>query len=220
MKMPASKAIEQLEHAQRDWVRRDGAALDVAELPSFGFSHRSLMWWGTAAMMAIEGTVFALAVVVYFYLRSHSETWPMDSAPPALRWGTLNTLILLASLIPNQWTKRVAEKLDLRRVRIGLIVCLLFSLAFLVVRGFEFTTLNCRWDDNAYGSIVWTLMGLHTTHLLTDFIDSAVLTAAMFTSPIEGRRFVDVSENAVYWYFVVLTWLPIYAVVYWAARSL
>ena len=28
-------------------VRR-GSALDVAGLPSYGFSHRSLMWWGRA----------------------------------------------------------------------------------------------------------------------------------------------------------------------------
>ena len=40
----------------------------------------------------------------------------------------------------------------------------------------------------------------------------------MFTGPIEERRFVDVSENAVYWYFVVAAWLPIYGVLYWAPR--
>ena len=60
---------------------RDGA-LDVRGLPSFGFSHSSLMWWGTAGLMAIESTVFALAIVMYFYLRSHSDSWPM-SAPAA-----------------------------------------------------------------------------------------------------------------------------------------
>jgi heme/copper-type cytochrome/quinol oxidase subunit 3 len=212
------EALRRREHAQHEWVHHDGAALDVAELPSFGFSHRSLMWWGTAGMMALEGTVFALALVVYFYLRVHSTTWPMSSLPPELQWGTLNTLILLASLIPNQWTKQAAERLDLPKVRIGISVCLAFSLAFLVVRGFEFTTLYCRWDDNAYASIVWMLMGLHTTHLFTDFWDSAVLTALMFKEPVEGKSFVDVSESCVYWYFVVLTWLPLYAVIYWASR--
>jgi heme/copper-type cytochrome/quinol oxidase subunit 3 len=214
-----SESMQQLDRAQH-WVRHEGSALDVTELPSFGFSHRSLMWWGTAAMIAIEGTVFALALVAYFYLRSHSATWPMSSAPPELLWGSVNLLILLASLVPNQWTKRAAEKLDLRKTRIAMVVCLLFSVAFLGVRWLEFTTLNCRWDDTAYGSVVWLLMGLHTTHLLTDALDSAVLTALMFTGPAEGRRFVDVSENAVYWYFVVLAWLPIYAVVYWAPRAL
>ena len=40
----------------------------------------------------------------------------------------------------------------------------------------------------------------------------------MFVGPIEEQRFVDVEENAVYWYFVVLAWLPIYGVIYWAPR--
>ena len=31
-------------------------------------------------------------------------------------------------------------------------------------------------------------------------------------------KFVDVSENALYWYFVVFTWLPIYAIVYFGPR--
>ena len=41
-----------------------------------------------------------------------------------------------------------------------------------------------------------------------------------FTGPIEEKRFVDVSENSYYWYFVVFAWLPIYGVIYWAPRLL
>jgi cytochrome c oxidase subunit III len=48
--------------------------------------------------------------------------------------------------------------------------------------------------------------------------DTGVLTALMCIGPIEERRFVDVSENSMYWYFVVLTWLPIAAVIYLAPR--
>jgi len=62
-------------------------------------------------------------------------------------------------------------------------------------------------------------MLLHTVHLVTDFIDSVVLGVLMFTGPLSGRRFVDVSENAVYWDFVVLSWLPLYAVIYFGARG-
>ena len=64
------------------------------------------------------------------------------------------------------------------------------------------------------------MLGLHTTHIVTDFLDSSVLTVLMFTGPVEEHRFVDVEENAVYWYFVVLSWLPIYGVIYWAPRLL
>ena len=200
-------------------LQPQGAALDVGSLPSFGFSHRSLMWWGTLGLMAIEGTVFALAVVTYFYLRSHAQRWPLASPPPALLWGTLNTAILLVSLWPNHLAKQAAERLDREGVQRWLTACLGIAVLFLVVRWLEFDALHVRWDADAYGSIVWTLMGLHTFHLITDTWDTAVLDVLFFTGPLEGKRFVDVSENALYWIFVVLSWLPIYAVVYLAPRG-
>jgi heme/copper-type cytochrome/quinol oxidase subunit 3 len=149
--------------------------------------------------------------------------WPLSTLPPALTWGTLNTVVMLTSALPNHWTKKAAEELDVRRTRVGLLVCVLWAAVFIGIRWLEFDTLNCRWDDDAYGSIVWLLMGLHTVHLLTDFGDSVVLAVLLFQKPLPGRRFVDVSENAVYWYFVVLAWLPIYALVYllpqpWAGK--
>lgn len=196
-----------------------GAALDVRELASFGFGQRSLMWWGTNGLMAIEGMVFALAIVSYFYLRSHADRWPMSTPPPALVWGTVNTVVLLVSLWPNWLAKRAAERLDRRGVQLWVTVCLLFALAFLAVRWLEFDNLNVRWDSDAYGSIVWLLLGLHTTHLVTDTFDTAVLDVLFFTGPLEAKRYVDVSENALYWVFVVLSWLPIYGVLYLSPRG-
>jgi heme/copper-type cytochrome/quinol oxidase subunit 3 len=196
----------------------EGRLLDVSTLPTFAFGHRSPMWWGTMGLMLIEGTVFALAIMAYFYLRSHATAWPMTRFPPELIWGNVNTAIMLISMVPNHFAKQAAERLDLQKVRLWMVVCLLISFLFLGVRVLEFGALNTRWDSDAYGSAVWMLMGLHTTHLVTDAYDSAVLTVLTFTGPMEGKRYVDVSENAAYWYFVVLSWIPIYLVVYWGAR--
>jgi cytochrome c oxidase subunit 3 len=198
-------------------VRR-GDALDVANLPSYGFGHRSLMWWGPAGMIAIEGMAFAFMIVVYFYLRDRADTWPPAGEPPDLLWGTLNLGIILASAIPNAYTDRAAIDHDLRKTRIGLVACAIVGLALCGVRALEFTTLNVRWDDNAYGSVVWVLLGLHTFNLVTDYADTLVLTVLMLKGPLEGKRFVDVAENSGYWHFVVLSWVPIYAVVYWGPR--
>jgi cytochrome c oxidase subunit III len=195
-----------------------GRVLDVSGLPTYAFGHRSLMWWGTLGMVLIEATVFAIAIVTYFYLRDQSYTWPPHGAPPLLLYGTLHTVVLLLSAIPNHWTKHRAEREDLRGVRIGLVVCLLFAGVLLVIRAFEFGALQTSWNTSAYGSIVWALMLLHTIHLVTDVIDTVVLAVLMFTGPLSGRRFVDVSENAMYWYFVVGSWLLIYATVYLAPR--
>lgn len=194
------------------------AALDVSGLPSFGYGHRSLMWWSTVGLMLIEGSVFAIGLMMYFYLRSLAQVWPLDAPPPALLWGSANTLVLLASMVPNQLGKRAADREERGRACLWIWVCLAFALVFLVLRGFEFATLNVKWYANAYGSVVWLLLGLHTTHLITDTVDTAVLGVLLITGPFEGKRFVDVSENALYWYFVVLSWLPIYAVIYLAPR--
>jgi len=202
-----------------DTVTR-GRTLDVAELPTVVFSHRSLMWWGTLGVMAIESTVFALSIMAYFYLRSHQATWPITSLPPDLRWGTINTVVMLVSFLPAHLAKRAAERMNLGGVRIWLVVSTVFGVAFTIIRGFEFATLNVRWDSNAYGSVVWLLLGLHTTHIVTDLLDTIVLTVLFFTGPLDGKRFVDVSENSFYWYFVVAAWLPIYFVIYWGARAL
>jgi cytochrome c oxidase subunit III len=168
--------------------------------------------------MLIEGFMFAILIAAYFYFRSHLPHWPPGLLPPNLKWGTLNTLVLLLSVLPNIWYKRAAEREDLGVVRVGLLVSLVFAIAFIVIRAIEFGSLNCSWDSNAYGSVIWTLLGFHTTHLVTDFLDTAVLTTLMFTGPIEGKRFSDVSDNAFYWFFVVGAWIPIYVVIYLAPR--
>jgi heme/copper-type cytochrome/quinol oxidase subunit 3 len=187
--------------------------IDVSGLPTFAFGNRTLLWWATACLMAIEGTVFAITIVSYVYLRGRQPEWPPNLPAPGLFWGTVNTVIMLASALPNHITKKYAEKLELGPTRLWLAVCILFAAAFLGVRVFEYGALNCRWDTNAYGSIVWVLLSLHTVHLLTDFVDTVVLEAVLFYKPT-SKRFVDVSENAMYWYFVVLSWIPIYVVIY------
>jgi len=40
----------------------------------------------------------------------------------------------------------------------------------------------------------------------------------MDTGPLDGRRFVDVAENAGYWWFVIAAWLPIYFTLYLVPR--
>ncbi len=194
--------------------------LDVSPLPEYAFGHQGLIWWGTVGFMVIEGSMFVIGLVVYFYLRLKVQEWPPSLPDPELPFGTANLLLVLASLAPNQLAKQAAERLDLRGVRLWLSVLVAVGVVSVVLRGFEYTTLGCRWDDNAYGSIVWVLLSMHTIHVATDVVDSGVLLALAFTRPVAPKRFVDFSENSLYWYFIVAWWVPIYAVIYLAPRWL
>ena len=198
---------------------KEESAYDLSSLPTNAFGSRSLTWWGTLAFMSLEGTGSALAIASYLYLMVLAPKWPLNSPPPDLGPGTWVTLLLIASEPLNRLLAGWARQEDMRKVRLGLIGMCLFGIAPLIVRAFEFPNLNVRWDSDAYGSIVWFLLGLHTTHLLTDVADTVVLTVLMFTRHgWNGRRFSDVSDNAFYWDFVILSWLPIYFLIYWVPR--
>jgi heme/copper-type cytochrome/quinol oxidase subunit 3 len=192
----------------------------VAELPTHKFGPSSLTWWGILGFMVIEGAGFALTFAAYFFLMGHEQAWPPEGRlPPNLLWGTLFTIIILLSEIPNTMIKKAAHERDVPSIRVLMPVIVGIGGVLLIIRGFEFSNLNCRWTDDAYSSIIWALLLLHTSHILTDWIDTAVLWALMMT-PLgyEGRRLVDTDENSLYWRYVWLLWLPIYLMIYWVPR--
>lgn len=193
---------------------------DLAALPTHAFGHRSMTWWGVVAFFVIEAMGFAMAIVAYFFILNLEQNWPPPETPlPNPLAGTFFTLLLLGSEIPNTMLKRAAEKGELRRVRKLLLLMNLLCAAMMLCRVFEFASLNVWWSDNAYGSILWALLLLHVVHFVTDWVDTIVLTGLMHTKEgMEGRRFVDVSENSMYWRFVWVCWLPIYVMIYWLPR--
>ena len=194
--------------------RRKEPVMDLSRLPTYGFGPKMTMAWGTLGFILLESTGFAFAAGVYLYLAVSNDQWPMGGPPPGLLWSSLITVALVASLIPNHIAKKNAREEKLPQVRRDLVIMCLAGAVPLILRGFEFTTLYVRWDQNAYGSIIWILLSLHTLHLVTDLADTIVLTVLMFTRHGHGKRFSDVEDNAVYWDFVVISWLPIYALLY------
>jgi len=193
---------------------------DLAPLATHGFSHRALTWWGLIAFFLIEGTAFAMAIAAYFFLMNQDQAWPPPPfAPPDLLAGTLFTIVMLMSEIPNSLAKHAADHGALRNLRRLLLVHGAIGLVLLGLRGWEFASLNVLWTDNAYGSILWALLLLHTLHFATDWVDTIVLACLMHGKHgMEGRRFVDCSENTIYWRFVWLSWLPLYVLIYWLPR--
>ena len=193
---------------------------DVADLPTHKFGPSSLTWWGIIGFMIIEGTFFALAFAAYFFLMGHEQGWPPEARQaPNLLWGTLFLVVILLSEIPNTMIKKAARERDVPTIRALMPVIIGIGGVLLVIRGFEFNTLTCRWTDDAYSSIVWAVLFLHTTHILTDWGDTVVLWFLMMTDVgWEGRRLVDTDENCLYWRYVWLLWIPVYLLVYWVPR--
>jgi cytochrome c oxidase subunit I+III len=189
--------------------------LDVSELPTVVFGSRTTLWWGVTGLITIEGTVFAIVAATYFYLRGGAVEWPPPGvSQPPLALTTAFLAVLLASLAPMHWTNKAALRGDLRGIQIWLAVTTVLGAACLVMRGFEFSLLSYEWRSHAYGSVVWTILSLHTLHLLTSIGENVLFLVLLAKGPVEDKHLLDVTVNGLYWFFVVAAWVPFYFILY------
>ena len=197
-------------------VRR---VLDVSELPDLVFGPRDLMWWGTVGFMVIEGTTLVLAMLSYLYLSKNFQGWPPYGTPePSLGVPIAQLVTMLVSIPLMVWLQRVSRRFDLRGVRWGMLLATVFNTAFVVLRWFELRALNVKWDTNAYGSAQWLLVLAHATLLLIELLEVAGMAALFWVGPVEKKHFTDASDLALYWYFMVGIWVPIFVLSYLLPR--
>jgi cytochrome c oxidase subunit 3 len=195
--------------------------LNISALPGIGFGVCAPLWWGNLLMVAIEGTLFMLAIVTYYYLSLSYDTFPPARTPdPDLLWGTLNVALLLLSNVPAYIVQRAAEKDDERAVLWMLGITILLGFLGIWLRVYEFHGLHCRWDSTAYGSIIWTTLGMHTFHLIAATAESCLLFVWCLVKGLDKKHRLDLEVNSVYWYFMTISFAVIYIVIYWSPRFL
>ncbi len=188
---------------------------DVSRLPRTVFGNRALMWWGTVGFIIIEGTTLFICAVSYFYLRRNYATWPPEHIyRPALLIPTIQAVLMLGSNIPMHAVDRASHRMDLASVRRGLVICSILIVAMSVLRIFEFQALNVRWDTTAYGSAAWATLTTHGTLLILEMAETIAITIMLFGKSVEERDLSGVSDNALYWYFLTGSWIPLYVIVF------
>jgi heme/copper-type cytochrome/quinol oxidase subunit 3 len=189
--------------------------LNVSGLPSFAFGRRDPRWLAVLLLIAIEGSVFGLVLFAYFYLRLGVQVWPPTTpGPTEIAFGGAIATALVASAVTTHFVNRSAYVASLTRARFWLLLTTVLSAAALALRAVELTQVPFRWDSNAFGSVFWAALCLHTMHLIAGTVENALFLALLYLGPIEKKHLVDLEVNGIYWYFVVLSWLPLYAILY------
>ena len=200
-------------------MTRRAIDVDVSELPDFAFGHRDTSWWGTLVFMLVEGTTLAVCLASYFYLRRNFADWPPPRDPLPAVWPTLVCWALaLASLYPAQKAKEAAMEHDEGATTRWLVLTAALGVALVAVRFVQFGHLGTRWDEHAYGSIVWMTMGLKFTIILTDVADTLVLTAIFLTGRAEDKHYVATDDNALYLKFTAVVIFVVDAVIVLSPR--
>jgi cytochrome c oxidase subunit 3 len=188
--------------------------LDVSHLPTTGFGPRMTLWWGMIVFIAIEATVLAMLMVTYLYMWMFAAAWPpADTSPPGILWATLQAALMAASMPLGFYTDRAAQREDDHRTLVLLLAMIAAGAASLGLRAAELADLNVRWDTNAYGSVLWTILLVHAAHVLAETVENILLAVVFWSGWREKKHFVDVHANMVYWYFVAGGWLLLYGLV-------
>jgi heme/copper-type cytochrome/quinol oxidase subunit 3 len=200
-------------------VRSQRALIDVSALPTVVFGSRATSWWGMMCFMAVESLTLSVCAVSYFYLRKNFQAWPPEGTPlPSLLLPSLALVALLASNFLAIMLDRAAKKENFARTKLMLVVSTLAGIALFVLRIFEFGSLNTSWDSNAYGSIAWATMAFHGSLMLMDVLETGGLAFIYLFGKPQRKHYVHASENAIYWGFTTLSWVPLYVIVFWGPR--
>lgn len=177
------------------------------------------IFWGIVGLITVEITVFSTLIASYFYYKAGQPDWPPADAPKLLV-PTINSVVLALSSLAISIADRGIRDGNQRRLRIGLLASIVFAIVFLALKGYELWHKPYQWDDHAYGSIVWTMLGLHTLHVFSVLLKSCVMTVLAFRGYFSEHSYVGVQVNGLYWHFVVVIWIPIYFTIYISPRVL
>jgi heme/copper-type cytochrome/quinol oxidase subunit 3 len=182
-----------------------------------GGAGRPLGYWGSMVMIATEAMLFLLLLFAYNQLRVRADRWPLgDIAEPELVKSGFRSVVLLASSIPMHLADRAAEEGNQAKLRWSLAVGWLMGAVFLVGHFEEWAGLLHEFtpQTNAYGSLFYTITGLHALHLMIGLLIAGYLFIGAVAGRYENASTNGVKNGILYWHFVDVVWVAVYSTLY------
>ncbi len=174
--------------------------------------------WGMVLLITTEASFFAYLLFSYFYLASMARgAWP-PTGVPALQLALPNTVILIVSSGTMWWGEVGIRNGNQGRLRLGLLVTLVLGLTFLTIQGVEYSRKTFTPASSAYGSLFFTITGFHGAHVFAGLLMNVVIQVRAWLGHFTARRHLAVSNIALYWHFVDVVWIVVFASLYLTPR--
>jgi len=165
---------------------------------------------GLGIFLAVVGALFTLLVSAYLIRLSGSDWWSIPI--PRVLW--VNTATLAASSVALQWAKTEA-RLDRGDVlNTALAVAFVLAVLFLggqVLAWRQLVSAGYVLADNPSNSFFYMITGLHGLHILGGLFVLGRTTIRARTSPVRAKVSLSVDLCAIYWHFMLVVWLILFA---------
>jgi cytochrome c oxidase subunit 3 len=222
----------------------DGLRGVVADLSSDQRAFKNVSWGKAMMWIFLlsDTFIFSSFLISYMTVRiSTTDPWPNPSQVFALTlWGHEIPLILIAImtfiLISSSGTMAMAVNFGYRKDRVKTFVLLLLTAAlgatFVGMQAFEWTKLIMEgvrpwenpWGAAQFGSSFFMITGFHGTHVSIGVIFLLIVAAKVLRGDLDRQRpgfltgrkgnYEMVEIMGLYWHFVDLVWVFIFAVFY------
>jgi heme/copper-type cytochrome/quinol oxidase subunit 3 len=181
-----------------------------------GISNAKLGIW---LFLASEVMLFATLFTTYIVLRMGAATWPWGWDALNVPLATLNTVILISSSVTIVMAYARAHEKDAVAFRLWMVLTLLLSFGFLVVKGFEYNGEFSKGifpSTSVFYATYFTMTGLHGLHILGGIVVNSVLLRMSYNrEDWENPLFLGRVESAgLYWHFVDIVWIFLFPALY------
>jgi cytochrome c oxidase subunit III len=194
--------------------------LDEAE--EQGWSNEYL---GIVLFIVSEAVMFGAFFAQYFYNRILSADWPNRAGlpehferVPAYWLPVILTVVLVASGFTAHNAQTAIRRDDRDAFQGWLIVTVLLGVGFLAGQAYEYAQLifveHFSISSGIYGSVFFSLTGLHGLHVTAGVTVLIGVLIRSFMGHFSSRSHFGVEGSVLYWHFVDVVWLALYATLY------
>lgn len=171
-------------------------------------------------LIAAESAIFTIFVVAYVFYIGKSLNGP--SPKEVLELPIFNTICLLSSSLTIHFAIHA-----LRRNKIGgfsalWLATMALGAIFLIGTGREWHHLiydrGLTIQTNLFGTTYYSLVGLHAFHVIVGLLGLSIVMAFVLAGRVERQHADRVDVLSLYWHFVDVVWVIVFAVVYVIGR--
>jgi cytochrome c oxidase subunit III len=173
---------------------------------------------GILLFIVSEVMLFGAFFASYFFLRVVVDppSWPPEAFPLPVGVAGMNTAILVSSSFTIHYALESIRRGNRTGLKLGLVATWLLGATFLFIQINEYVHIGFSARDLGFGSIFYSLTGLHGAHVFVGLMLLTFATIRAFRGhfgPAE-KDHLGVEVPGIYWHFVDIMWLVVYVTVY------
>ena len=167
--------------------------------------------------------LFASLFATFAVLRTATAGGPSAIEIFELPLALTETIILLTSSLTCGLALIALKNRNIRGILWGLAATYILGVAFLVIEIGEFAKLASEghdWQQSAFLSSYFTLVGTHGLHILIGLIWLVVMAVVLLRKGLTPKVTRQLTLFGLFWHFLDLVWIFIFTIVYLLGVSL